>query len=58
MPSMRLLQFAGKAAEATNVCAYNCSFVAPEDNYRLEWEYQIFGGYNGMSLGIKIKSYG
>ncbi len=29
MPSMRLLQFAGPAAEKTNVCAYNCSFVAP-----------------------------
>lgn len=29
MPSMRLLQFAGKAARATNVCAYNCSYVAP-----------------------------
>lgn len=30
MPSMRLLQFAGKAARATNVCAYNCSYVAPQ----------------------------
>jgi ribonucleoside-triphosphate reductase (thioredoxin) len=30
MPSMRLLQFAGKAARSTNVCAYNCSYVAPE----------------------------
>lgn len=29
MPSMRLLQFAGKAARNTNVCAYNCSFIAP-----------------------------
>ena len=29
MPSMRLLQFAGRAARATNVCAYNCSFIAP-----------------------------
>ena len=29
MPSMRLMQFAGKAARATNVCAYNCSYVAP-----------------------------
>lgn len=29
MPSMRLLQFAGKAARATNVCAYNCSYIAP-----------------------------
>jgi len=31
MPSMRLLQFAGKAARATNVCAYNCSYIAPEN---------------------------
>ncbi|MFA6552106.1 MAG: ATP cone domain-containing protein [Candidatus Paceibacterota bacterium] len=29
MPSMRLLQFAGPAAKRTNVCAYNCSFIAP-----------------------------
>lgn len=29
MPSMRLMQFAGKAARTTNVCAYNCSFIAP-----------------------------
>lgn len=29
MPSMRLLQFAGSAARTTNVCAYNCSFIAP-----------------------------
>lgn len=31
MPSMRLLQFAGKAARSTNVCAYNCSYIAPEN---------------------------
>jgi ribonucleoside-triphosphate reductase (thioredoxin) len=31
MPSMRLLQFAGTAAEKTNVCAYNCSYIAPEN---------------------------
>ncbi|MDO8579752.1 MAG: ATP cone domain-containing protein [bacterium] len=31
MPSMRLLQFAGPAARKTNVCAYNCSFIAPEN---------------------------
>lgn len=29
MPSMRLLQFAGNAARKTNVCAYNCSYIAP-----------------------------
>lgn len=30
MPSMRLFQFSGKAARSTNVCSYNCSFIAPE----------------------------
>lgn len=30
MPSMRLLQFAGSAARTTNVCAYNCSYIAPK----------------------------
>lgn len=30
MPSMRLLQFSGKAARKTNICAYNCSFIAPQ----------------------------
>ncbi len=30
MPSMRLMQFAGEPARKTNVCAYNCSFIAPE----------------------------
>lgn len=29
MPSMRLMQFAGEPARRTNVCAYNCSFIAP-----------------------------
>lgn len=29
LPSMRLMQFAGKAAETTNVAAYNCSYIAP-----------------------------
>ncbi|MEK9201607.1 MAG: ATP cone domain-containing protein [Patescibacteria group bacterium] len=30
MPSMRLMWGAGKAARTTNVCAYNCSFIAPQ----------------------------
>lgn len=29
MPSMRLLWSAGKAARKSNVCGYNCSFIAP-----------------------------
>lgn len=31
MPSMRLLQFAGVAARSSNVCAYNCSYIAPQN---------------------------
>ena len=31
MPSMRLMWSAGPGARATNVCAYNCSFVAPRE---------------------------
>ena len=31
MPSMRLMQFAGKAANSTHVSAYNCSFIAPRE---------------------------
>jgi len=30
MPSMRLMQFSGEATRKTNVCAYNCSYTAPE----------------------------
>lgn len=30
MPSMRLLQFAGRAAEQSNVRGYNCSYIAPQ----------------------------
>ena len=29
MPSMRLMWSAGRAAKATNVAAYNCSYIAP-----------------------------
>ncbi len=29
MPSMRLMQFSGEAARCSNVCAYNCSYIAP-----------------------------
>ena len=32
-PSMRLLWSAGDACEATNVCAYNCAYIAP-----VSWE--------------------
>lgn len=54
MPSMRLLQFAGTAAEKTNVCAYNCSFVAPS-------KFQDFGeiiyiSMCGTGVGFSVES--
>ena len=54
MPSMRLLQFAGKAARETNVCAYNCSFIAPT-------KLQDFGEIMyilmcGTGLGFSVES--
>ncbi len=54
MPSMRLLQFAGPAAKKTNVCAYNCSFIAPS-------EIQDFGeiiyiSMCGTGVGFSVES--
>jgi len=54
MPSMRLLQFAGKAARNTNVCAYNCSFIAPS-------KFQDFGEIMyilmcGTGVGFSVES--
>ncbi|HVO28642.1 MAG TPA: ATP cone domain-containing protein [Candidatus Paceibacterota bacterium] len=54
MPSMRLLQFAGDAARATNVCAYNCSFVAPQ---RLEDFAEImYISMCGTGVGFSVES--
>lgn len=35
----------------------DCIDILPEESYKIEWEYQIFGGLNGLSMGIKFKSY-
>lgn len=54
LPSMRLLQFAGSAARKTNVCAYNCSFIAPST-------FQDFGeimyiSMCGTGVGFSVES--
>ncbi len=54
MPSMRLLQFAGTATRATNVAAYNCSFVAPQ---RLEDFAEImYISMCGTGVGFSVES--
>lgn len=30
----------------------SCSPFIFKDNYRIEWEYQIFGGFNGLSMSV------
>ena len=56
MPSMRLVQFAGKAAKRTNVCAYNCSYVAPESFRELAEIIYILMCGTGIGFSIESQS--
>ncbi len=55
MPSMRLLQFSGPAARRTNVCAYNCSFIAPESFQDLAEIMHV--SMCGTGVGYAVESY-
>lgn len=35
----------------------DCVDINPEESYKIEWEYQIFGGLNGLSMGLKFTNY-
>lgn len=35
----------------------DCVDIIPAESYKIEWEYQIFGGMNGLSMGLKFTSY-
>src|SRR5574343_1361327 len=54
IPSMRLLQFAGPAARRTNVCAYNCSYIAPESFQDISEIMYI--SMNGVGVGVSAES--
>lgn len=54
MPSMRLMQFAGKAARKTNVCAYNCSFIAPRTIQ--DFAEIIYISMCGTGVGYSVES--
>jgi len=54
IPSMRLMQFAGPAARRTNVCAYNCSYIAPESFQDLSEIMYI--SMNGTGVGFSAES--
>ena len=54
MPSMRLMWSAGRAAKATNVSAYNCSYIAPT---KLEDFAEImYVSMCGAGVGFSIES--
>ncbi len=54
MPSMRLMQFSGDSARKCNVCAYNCSFIAPT---RLEDFAEImYLSMMGTGVGFSVES--
>ena len=33
-----------------------CMNIIPEESYKIEWEYQIFGGVNGLSMGVTFQN--
>ncbi len=54
MPSMRLMQFSGEAARRSNVCAYNCSYIAPS---KLEDFAEImYVSMRGTGAGYSVES--
>ncbi len=54
IPSMRLLQFAGNPARRSNVCAYNCSYIAPE-SFR-DMSEIMYISMNGTGAGFSAES--
>lgn len=54
MPSMRLLWSSGKAARKTNVCAYNCSFIAPRE--LKDFGEIVYLSMCGAGVGFSVES--
>lgn len=54
MPSMRLMQFAGKAVRSTNVCAYNCSYIAPKSWQ--DFAEVMYVSMCGTGVGFSVES--
>ena len=54
MPSMRLMQFAGDAARKSNVCAYNCSYIAPSK--LRDFAEIMYISMRGTGVGFAVES--
>lgn len=55
MPSMRMLQFSGDAARRNNVCAYNCSYIAPTKLVHFHDTMSILMSGTGVGYSIESK---
>ena len=40
----------------TDITSCSYSYKAPK-NIKTEWEYNIYGGFSGMSIGFDLKDY-
>lgn len=54
MPSMRLMWAAGKAVKQTNVCAFNCAFIAP--NCTQDFAEILYILACGTGIGFSVES--
>lgn len=36
---------------------FTCGEISGADDISTEWEYDVFGGYNGQSIGLKLTDY-
>ena len=54
MPSMRLMQFSGDAARKSNVCAYNCSYIAPSELQ--DFAEIMYISMRGTGVGYSVES--
>lgn len=55
MGSMRLLQFSGSAVKRNNVCAYNCSYIAPTKLVHFHDSMSILMSGTGTGFSIESK---
>ncbi len=54
VPSMRLMQFAGEAARVNNICAYNCSYIAPSK--LRDFAEIMYISMSGTGAGFSVES--
>lgn len=47
----RIMELVKKELQAMD---FVCGELSPADGMLTEWEYDVFGGFNGLSIGLKL----